>query len=263
MLTAGQKMTKNKKVIVRDEKKSSLRKWIYMGGELFGSLLFPRRCILCDEILSPEEMKNGIHKVCESKIYPVREPVCLCCGRPIRTDYDAANKRAAYLNIYNSYEYCYECKSFAKSAINSMNKRKYNEMKICQGKALYLYQGDIKQTMYRFKYSNKREYAKFFAQQAVQKYGAWIGQNKIQAIVPVPMYLPKERVRGYLLHSFANAYTHKIHMAYPLFYQFLCNCLRSASRRIKIIYDQNVSILYYTFSILKSIFEIIFSFCRI
>ena len=66
-----------------------------------------------------------------------------------------------------------------------------------QGKALYLYRGDVKQTMYRFKYSNKREYAKFFARQAVQKYGDWIRRNKIQAIVPVPMYLPKERRRGY------------------------------------------------------------------
>ena len=39
--------------------------------------------------------------------------------------------------------------------------------------------------MYRFKYSNKREYAGFYAKEAVRIYG------------PVPMYRWKEKGRGY------------------------------------------------------------------
>ena len=180
-------MKKNSTFMTQDEKKLSFLKWIYICGELLSSLLFPPRCILCDEILSPEEAEKWIHKNCESKLYPVQAPVCMHCGRPFKRAHDADCKKAAYLDFNNSYEYCEECKSFAKSANYSTT----------QGKALYLYRGDMKQTMYRFKYSNKREYAKFFAQQAVQKYGQWMKEKQIQAIVPVPMYLPKERKRGY------------------------------------------------------------------
>ena len=81
-----------------------------------------------------------------------------------------------------------------------------NVVPIRQGKALYLYQGPIKETMYRFKYSNKREYADFFAEEAVEKYGDWIQSKNIQVIVPVPMYLPKQYKRGYnQAETFARA----------------------------------------------------------
>ena len=171
-----------------------------IGGELFCSLLFPHRCVVCDEILSPEEVKIRIHKTCESKLYPITGAVCMQCGRPIRKDDDVTCKKVAYLEFYNSYEYCDECKSFANSANyfpSKIEKKKLQELSvITQGKALYLYHGEIKQTMYRFKYSNRREYAKFFAIQAVKKYGDWIKERQIQAIVPVPMYRQKERKRG-------------------------------------------------------------------
>ena len=103
------------------------------------------------------------------------------CGRPLES-------RTA--------EYCYDC-----------NRRHTQEKAaIRQGKALYLYQGDIKQTMYRFKYANRREYAEFFAEYAVQKYGAWIRQKQIDVLVPVPMYQKKQRIRGYnQAESFAKA----------------------------------------------------------
>lgn len=172
-----------------------------MCGELCCSLLFPRRCVVCDEILSPEEAEKWIHETCESKLYPITGATCMQCGRPVKKDVDAASKKDAYLEFYNSYEYCDECKSFANSAKyfpNIMKKEKMKEFSaITQGKALYLYRGEIKQTMYRFKYNNKREYAKFFAIQAVEKYGDWMRERKIQAIVPVPMYRKKERRRGY------------------------------------------------------------------
>ena len=47
--------------------------------------------------------------------------------------------------------------------------------------------------MYRFKYSNKREYADFYAKEAVRIYGDWIRRKQIEAIVPVPMYRLKEK----------------------------------------------------------------------
>ena len=51
--------------------------------------------------------------------------------------------------------------------------------------------------MYRFKYSNKREYAAFFAKKAKQKYGAWIQNTGVEVIIPVPLYRKKQRKRGY------------------------------------------------------------------
>ena len=74
---------------------------------------------------------------------------------------------------------------------------------ITQGKALYIYKGVMKKSMYRFKYAKKREYANFFARQAVEQYGDWIRQAEV--IVPVPMYLPKQKMRGYnQAEAFAN-----------------------------------------------------------
>ena len=64
-----------------------------MCGELLSSLLFPPRCVLCDEILSPEEAEKRIHKTCESKLYPIIGPVCMHCVRPIRNDYDVVSKK--------------------------------------------------------------------------------------------------------------------------------------------------------------------------
>ena len=147
------------------------------------SLLFPPRCPVCDEILEPEETKKGIHLACENKLYPIFGAVCMHCGRPLvdsnpkkqETEYDSAR------------EYCYDC----------VQKGYTRQSNIAQGKALYLYKGAVKTSMYRFKYSNKREYAQYFAQQAVKRYGEWIKQRQIEIIVPVPMYLPKQRRRGY------------------------------------------------------------------
>lgn len=87
----------------------------------------------------------------------------------------------------NPKEYCYECvkKGYDKST------------NISQIKSLYHYKGAVKFSMYRFKYSNKREYASYFARVASEKYGKWLRQIGVEAIVPVPMYPGKQRKRGY------------------------------------------------------------------
>lgn len=136
-------------------------------------MLFPRRCPVCDEILEPEEIGCGIHTECEIKLYPVREPVCMQCGRPLEN---------------GDVEYCYDC---------SRKRKLVDRRMIAQGKALFLYQGLIKETMYRFKYGNRQEYAQYFAEYAIQRYGNWLREKQIEVIVPVPMYEKKRRVRGY------------------------------------------------------------------
>ena len=160
MLTAGQKMT------------NKYKKYLEMGREFISSLVFPKRCPVCDEILEPEEIEKGIHFTCENKFYSIQGAVCMHCGRPIG-------------NI-NS-EYCYDC----------MQKGYHKKSCITQAKSLYLYKGSIKKSMYRFKYSNKREYAEFFAQKAVDEYTVWLKRIGVEAIIPVPMYKKKQKRRGY------------------------------------------------------------------
>ena len=160
----------------------NLRKYMEMGRELIGSLLFPKRCPVCDEILEPEEMKKGIHSACESKLYPIHGAVCMHCGRP--------------LGNQSSKEYCYDC----------VNKGHDRCSAIIQAKALFLYKGAIKKAMYRFKYSNKREYADFFAMTGIANYGWWLKRMGVEAIIPVPLFKGKKKKRGYnQAESFAKA----------------------------------------------------------
>ena len=39
---------------------NKIKRYLEMCRELFSSLLFPRRCPVCDEILAPEEYEKGI-----------------------------------------------------------------------------------------------------------------------------------------------------------------------------------------------------------
>jgi len=179
MLTAGQRMKK-------------IKKWFGIGREFLCSLLFPPRCPVCDEILSPEEAEKGIHLACESKLYPVTGAVCMHCGRPLGHEKSQRdNIIPDYIKPESIYEYCRECRCKGYVHQNAHKSRS----NITQAKALYRYKGAIKKTMYRFKYANKQEYARFFAKQAVKNYDKFLG--KMDVIVPVPMYLPKQKLRGY------------------------------------------------------------------
>lgn len=171
MLMAGRKMM------------NKWMKWFGSGRELLCSLLFPPRCPVCDEILVPEEVEDGIHSACKNKLLPILGAVCMHCGRPIG-DYNPKCKESEY---DSTREYCYDC----------MGKGYTRNSNIVQAKSLYLYRGAIKISMYRFKYSNKREYADFYAKQAVLRYGEWMKRLGVEVIVPVPMYLAKQRKRGY------------------------------------------------------------------
>lgn len=55
----------------------------------------------------------------------------------------------------------------------------------------------MKKSMYAFKYSNRREYASFYAKVLVKEFGGIINSFGAQALVPVPLYRSKERKRGY------------------------------------------------------------------
>lgn len=133
--------------------------------EMLVSIFFPRRCPVCDEaVLYGEKICTS----CKKSIPYIKEPACKKCGKQLD------NERQ---------EYCGDCS------------RKVHHF--LQGKAVFSYRAGMKLSMYRFKYSNKREYVQFYAEEAVKQHGAWMMRRGIEVIVPVPMYITKQRMRGY------------------------------------------------------------------
>ena len=136
--------------------------------ERIWNLIFPPRCPCCDEVMDQKSRQRGFCKECLPRISYVTEPVCKCCGKPLDDDV---------------LELCEDCKA-----------RRHG---FTQAKAVYVYEGPMREAMYRFKYSNRRAYAETFAFDATRRYGEWIQRKGIDLIVPVPMNRKKERQRGY------------------------------------------------------------------
>lgn len=133
-------------------------------------ILYPWRCPICDKVRSiPFGKENmSICEGCTSKIEYVKEPVCKKCGKPLDDE---------------RVEFCGDCK--------------YHTHHYVQGKALWVYKGWVKKSIYRLKYKNRREYGTIYARELVKQYGGWIRRKKIQAIIPIPLHKSRKRERGY------------------------------------------------------------------
>lgn len=124
---------------------------------------FPDVCPRCDKVTG----KVGLCKDCQNTFKYVKKPTCGICGRTMDSDGFR----------------CIDCEK-----IKHYFKRNVS---------VFEYKGDIKETIYRFKYSNMRCYAEFFGAEAMKRYGKLLKTWKIEAIIPVPMYKLKQRKRGY------------------------------------------------------------------
>ena len=169
------------------------KEWMKRAADIYketAALFFPPRCPGCDGLLP---LGQGLCDDCRGRVIRIREPVCKKCGKPL------ADERR---------EYCRECSGRECSDSPCCDKdygrrggrsspcggRREN---CCQGRAVFLYRGIMRQSMYRFKYGNRREYGAFYAAAAAEQYGGWVRSRGIEVIVPVPMYRPKQRKRGY------------------------------------------------------------------
>lgn len=132
---------------------------------LLVELLFPRRCPVCDKPV--DKMGNYICMKCQNKIKYVKSSYCLKCGKSLKDDMS---------------EVCEDCSN--------------SSHVFDRGRALYEYDS-IKEAVYRFKYENRREYADFFGKQLAEKLGDEMKVWNADAIVPVPLYKDKEKMRGY------------------------------------------------------------------
>mgnify|MGYP000323268305 CR=1 FL=1 len=68
---------------------------------------------------------------------------------------------------------------------------------VAEGRSLFVYRGAVQKSMYRFKYAKPEEICPFSGGGSHAALGKLVREKRIEAIVPVPMYLKKERYRGY------------------------------------------------------------------
>lgn len=126
--------------------------------------LYPNRCPVCDRVL----YDTLICPECTKKIRWIAQPFCYSCGKQLDNEVQ---------------EYCLDCV------------RKRHEF--CQGRAVFQYQGPVREMLYRYKYGNRRDYTEFFAREAVRLYGDWACRLGIDLVVPVPLSQKRRRRRGY------------------------------------------------------------------
>ena len=139
------------------------------------SLIYPRRCPICDDVVGPVEIRGGririsgpAHRKCMKKVQLVRGATCFKCGKPLADD--------------STEEYCEDCK--------------HTHHYFTRGFSVFTYRS-ISGSIYRFKYLGRQEYALFYALATRHLLGKKLFSLGIDAVVPVPMYPAKERKRGY------------------------------------------------------------------
>lgn len=129
-------------------------------------LVYPRRCPICDKIV--DSSKVLACNACLKKLEKVKEPKCLQCGKSLGVEEQAL---------------CLDCEKEPKS---------YEK-----GYPVFHYTKEMKESMGRFKYHNKREYGDFYVLELLKSHEENLRRLKLDGIVPVPMYRKKQRIRGY------------------------------------------------------------------
>ncbi len=129
------------------------------------NLFFPRRCPVCDDIVKVSE--GLICRGCAPKIKYVTGPACMKCGKMLSSE---------------DLEYCHDCRT---------GHHIYD-----RGMALYDYKS-IADSIYRFKYKGRREYADFYGEEISRCLGNEIKRMRPDALIPVPVHSKKLRERGY------------------------------------------------------------------
>lgn len=127
--------------------------------------VFPRRCPVCDDIVMPAGQL--VCARCHFRFGIIGQPHCMKCGKPLEKE---------------EKEYCRDCSILHRLFV--------------KGRALYSYPV-VAESLYRFKYAGRAEYADFYAQEIRAYLGPEIHRWKAEGLVPVPLHASKLRIRGY------------------------------------------------------------------
>ncbi len=136
------------------------------GGRRILNVLYPPKCLICEVILAPDEY--GCCHSCAGKLPFIEPPYCLKCGKPV---YSAET------------EYCMDC-------------QKQSHV-FTKGIALWSYDEQVRKAVYRFKYKNRREYAGYFGEELIKRYGRQMRGWDADAVIPVPLHKKRLKRRGF------------------------------------------------------------------
>ncbi len=135
------------------------------GKELL-NILYPRRCPICEKLLFRDEAL--ICRSCARSLPFAREPLCVCCGKPVGSDEQLL---------------CPDCE---------IHPHIYNE-----GRAVFLYEKGVRASINRLKFFNRREYVPFYSlclsMLLHEKNMYW----HAQCLAPIPMHPKKRAQRGF------------------------------------------------------------------
>ncbi|WP_105616955.1 ComF family protein [Vallitalea okinawensis] len=128
-------------------------------------LIFPPRCLLCDELLTVKE--RHVCEACDIHRFINDGHRCIKCGRLV----DSVEER------------CEVCKEV--------------DYSFDQGFALLQYEGIIHTTFYRLKYGKRKEIGTAFGKMMAKYLEDEIDHLDISVIIPVPLHPSREMQRGY------------------------------------------------------------------
>lgn len=103
----------------------------------------------------------------EKKLVFISENYCMKCGKPVE----------------EGAEYCSDCEG--------------KKTPFLYGRAALLYNSSMRESMVRFKYYGRREYAAFYGEMLYRCFGDWIRRTAPDAFIPVPVHKERYRRRGY------------------------------------------------------------------
>jgi len=135
-------------------------------GSRCTDLLFPRRCPVCGDIVTPQRAQ--ICPSCIPKLSAVKNPICKKCGKELFSD---------------QAEYCLDCTRHPKS--------------FEAGRALLNYNETARISVTAIKYKNKREYLDFYASAMTWRFRDVVDRWRPQVLVPVPVHPSRRRSRGF------------------------------------------------------------------
>ena len=126
-------------------------------------LFFPRRCTICDKVIANQE---GICTACAKITKHLTGAVCMKCGK----------------KLDGNMPYCYDCSRKQHKFVRNFSVFEYPH---------------VRESLYRFKYQGRAEYAKYYAMQAYRLHGKRLEGLSADAIIPVPLHVSRYRKRGY------------------------------------------------------------------
>ena len=126
--------------------------------------IYPCVCPVCESVVK----SPGVCGECQEKIIIIKDTGCTVCGKPLHNGKTLK---------------CDACRKLSRSFDKNY--------------VLFEYAGDIKKSIYRFKYQNTRNYGEAYASVFASEYGKEITGRNIDAIIPVPMAAAKLKKRGY------------------------------------------------------------------